>query len=588
MRESNIPNISPAVKPFFTTEGLESPDYTIPDVLQKPQRLKQWTESLVSTVKSQSKDIFAEWGMESSHLTRADLRRAMDKMKSCGSVLEIREPVDRSTGEVGSQSLHAANFCHQPAICPCCAGRIQDRRKAIWRKPILWATDRYRHAYMITATLPPAETWKEHLALMRKAWRAFYLMGQKRAGKDRSKGEFSKIKAALVKYELKRGSGSGMPHVHLHGLFFTDEYLDFRVYDKAEKSRGRLVPLFPMEVPGGKSVAMSKFSMEWFKASGGVAKNIRADYIRPRPKDIKAGKDRAESVYEQAAEVLKYSTKFDSNPEYGSERLFAEDFISIKDATHNRRLFTVYGSFRKDYRKDPADLCPFLDSDGGDDYNGGGAHIWDRPNIFSSRWRNDKYSDLIPERLPIFSGTDQTIYNQFQKTILARLQGKYRRIRTAILKAKDAFCAGDRTLSAVPYDLPVYDAAGNPVVTAIRRERRGDVSYVLVPTVRPILLEVPAAVAANPDDLGTWEAWLDSYTEQGSRSHCALKEAIGIDQTELYSGRQDPAIGAKAWRLDWADKLRSPEFMKRQMEKTVQAFMDVLCGPSSAPLMAAP
>ncbi len=611
MRDHNIPKSSPPVKPFLQQklQGLDLglPESTIPEVLQKPERLKKWSSDLVDIVNSQKSGIFKEWGMASSHLTRADLVRSLDKMKSCGSVVELREPVCRKTGLCGPQVLHAANFCQQPAICPNCAGRIQDRRKAIWKAPIHWASNEYRHAYMITATLPPAATWREHLANMRKAWRAFYLMGQKRqeplkaaspAGEKglnslendtkmpaqrrkaaRSKGEFSKIKAALVKYELKRGDGSGLPHVHLHGLFFTNEYLDFRIYK--DKRRGDLTLVCePVE-----DKKMSKFSTEWYRASGGTAKNIRADYLSlasaKEKLRYKYGADvdkwdKAEAVFHQAEEVLKYSTKFDSNPDYESDKLFAEDFISIKDATHNRRLFTVYGSFRKDYRKDPAEICPVLDGDS-HEYNGGGAHITDRPNIFSARWRDSKYSDLQREFRPVFPGADQTIFNQFQKTLLARLQGKYRRIRTAILKAKDSFVGGNREISPIPYELPVYDSEGNPMFEVVRREMRGDVSYQLKPITRPAVLEYSAAVAANPDDLGAWEAWLNEYTEEGSRSHHQLKESISLDQSAKYAPRtRGPDSYGYFLRQE---EMKSPAWGRAERDRITKEFIRVLVNP---------
>ncbi len=589
MRTSNIPKSGPPVNQILSTMP-PGPDLglngfpPIPDVLEvlaKPQKLKKWSSDLISIVKSQQNDVFREWGMEKSHLTRADLFRSLEKMKSCGSVLEIRERVNRGTGEVGPHVLHAGNFCQQPTICPCCAGRVQDRRKAIWRKPIYWASAKYQHAYMITATLPPAATWREHLEAMRKAWRAFYRMGQIRKGKGRDPGEFSKIKAALVKYELKRGKGSHLPHVHIHGLFFTNEYLDFRIY--RDKRNGDMTLVCDPVEEDGKLKKMSKFSTEWYRASGGTAKNIDAKYL-----DEKSGReklrrkfgdavdkwDRGESIFHQGQEVLKYATKFDSNPDYESDRLFTEDFISIKDATYNKRLFLPYGAFRKDYRKDPEDVCPCLWE--GDEFSGGGPHILEQPNIYSARWRDKRYSELIPEFHPVFRGSDMTLFNQFQRTMCARVMGRFRRIRTAILKAKDDYAAGLRDLSPIEYEMPVYGPDGHPEFNVVRREIRGDVRYQMTPIVRAAAMEIPAAVLAAPADFSTWEAWLDEYTEASNRTYLQLKEAIYADHVAAYNPKENWEIMNKSRALNFAALLRDPAQVAKRMEKIVNAFLEIL------------
>lgn len=498
--------------------------------LERPQRLKAWSSDLVKIVNAEAPELFEGWSFAPGSLTKADFGRIMKKIHGCGSVLELRAAVDHGTGEIGSPMLHAANFCGQHTICPFCAGRVQDRRLAKWRKPIEWAAQNYQYAYMVTATTAPAETWREGVDGLRDAWRAFYLKGQKRIA-GRSPGEWGKVRAGLAKMEIKRGDGSGLPHCHYHGIVFTNERLDYRVWTREEKKKPEAdrVPLYRVpwpvtkEDPRGWRPA-SKLSYEWAEATGFSAIDFDVRPIEWKPAHKAEGVSYSESVFYQSVEVLKYATKFDSSPTTGAEKLFASDFIGIRDATYNRRLFHTYGSFRPSAR---GELCPFLDD--GDDFTGGGPQFYDGPLIYESRWRVEKkaYGELESRSRPVFKGQEKTLGTQYRRTMLNRLQGKCRRMRTAIIAAKKIF-VDDGELVRPAYMEIEYTDAGDQVLT-------------------PATLDYPREVWDNPEDFTQWEKWIDDLMDGCRIQYAELRAFLNMDKEP----RGDEAFNARELAREW-------------------------------------
>lgn len=523
-------------RPLKTTplpDPSESPSGAVAS-LERPTNLKKWAADLVRIVDGQGAAIFDGYDFGPGALTRNDFGRILKKISGCGSVVELRAALDRGTGEMGAPVVHAANYCGQHTICPYCAGRVQDRRGARFREPIQAMARAYKFAYMVTATIPPCETWREDLDRLISGWQAFRRMGQKRKGRKgkRSAGEWGKVRAGLAKIELKRGSGSGLPHCHYHALIFTSEPLNYRVWDPKEKHLPpeQRTPLF--RLPTGQPA--SKLSAEWFRATGG-ATNFRVDPLRMRPADKKAGRSYEESIFEQSREVLKYATKFDSHPEAGAEKLFARDFVGIRDATYSRRLFVSYGDFRKV---------------GGNDFEGGGPHISEGPAIFEARWRGVQYSELIPRTRPIFPNSDITPAVTARLQILNRAMGQARRMRSAVLAAKRHYRETGELRPAF----------------FVRREYLEDGAF----KDWPMALEVPADVAAAPADMATWERWTDQVTETGRRYYESVREGLVVQSLENMDGdRATRAAIDQAARLAW---LRSEECAA----ETIRLFRETL------------
>jgi hypothetical protein len=324
--------------------------------------------------------------------------------------------------------------------------------------------------------------------------------------------------------ELKRGAASGLPHCHYHAILFTDERFNYRVWSREEKQKPKAERRSLFEIPWkGGTIAASKLSMEWFAASGGTSVDL----------DVKPMEGSSESIYQQCREVLKYATKFDSAPEKNQEKLFAADFLQIKEATYSRRLFHTYGAFRVD-RDHPENTCPHLVD--GDDFIGGGPHISTGPAIYETRWRDKGYSPLALRDRPVFRGTDKSNNNQFRWTMLNRSQGLARRIRSAVLRARDAF-TGSLVLAPAEYEHVTYNEKWEEKI-----ESR--------------MLEIPEAVAAAPRDYATWEAWINDLTEAAAGRYREVREAADLEIDDRMNGtiedrKRSEALALRAyWNSD--------------------------------------
>ncbi len=519
------------------------------EALIRPQALKKWSSDLIRLVDRERATVFDDHDFAQGVLTRADLTRTLKKMTGCGSVVELRAMVDRGTGEIGAPAVHAANFCGQHTICPFCAARVQDRRKARFREPILNAARVYKHAYLVTATIPPVPAWRDHLQALLSSWQAFRKMGQKRTGRAaaRSAGEWGKVKAGISKIEIKRGDGSGLPHCHVHALFFTDEYLDFRVWSPEEKAKARA------DRKSLRTGNASKITTEWHMATDGRATSLdvkRIKWRKPKPHQGEGKKayaarlenwSMADSVYEQSREVLKYATKFDSAPETGAEALFAKDFIAIKSATYGRRLFQTYGAFR---------------GVGGDDFTGSAHALKEKPVIYEARWRSSRYSELMERSKPVFANREPGPHLTHRLQILNRVQGATRRLRGAINAAKFHFL---QTGELAP-------------VTFCRRDylEGGGFSEV------PIVLELPSSVVSRPGDLAAWEGWIDDATTSGRTAYAAAREDLDNESHFRITPtpQETASLNSRVNQWFWvSDEYRA---------SVVRAFHEILA-PSSGP-----
>lgn len=526
--------------------------YAPAEALRRPAGLKAWSSDLVGILQKERDSLFQGWTFAPGSLTRMDFTRILKKISGCGSVVELRAALDRQTGEVGEPVVHAANYCGQHTICPYCAGRVQDRRGARFREPIELMARTYPYAYMLTATIPPVETWREDLDQLISGWQSFRRMGQirRRKKKDgtvvekRSGGEWGKIRAGLAKVELKRGEGSGLPHCHYHALVFTDEMIDFRLFEneriKAAYYAGdpEARPLHTL--PDGRMT--TKINMEWWKATGGRATNLEVSPIRYLKKHKAKGLSYSESVFEQSREVLKYATKFDSSPETGAEALFARDFVGIRDATYSRRLFSTYGDFR---------------SVGGDDFKGGGPHFSERPLIYESRWRRDRYAPLVERDKPIFPNTDVTPGATARLIILNRVQGGARRVRTAIINAKNHFMQ-TRQLAPAGYLKRTYLEGGGF-------------------TEAPVVMETPAHVAADPANPETWETWLDEVMERARAYYAEVKETLELISREAIIGTKEERAAAEY--REWLASVKAKLKAEGYIDRIAAAFFEVLNAP---------
>ena len=248
-----------------------------------------------------------------------------------------------------------SNQCNIFTLCPICSEKHASRRREKYKEEIKALSEQYPYSYMITFTVRDEPTFDLAYNSLTEAIRRYVLMGQLRGydsdgSEIRSQGEASKIKAMALSKEITIGKNSGMFHVHAHAIAFTEEKLDYSVYDVEKKfqlireykekyderpDKGVLEQAIreyadmewidehgEIEI---RKVAVSKASKEWIAATDGVSSNIHFDLMKGRP----------ENIFAQCIEVMKYTSKIaDLNP---------EQIVDVLANRKGKRFFTTYG-----------------------------------------------------------------------------------------------------------------------------------------------------------------------------------------------------------------------------------------------------
>lgn len=297
--------------------------------LKKFHKLKNWNQNIVS--KLVETDVYKgldENFLTDKGLTANDIKYKIDSLNSCADILQV-------SVEKKKHTVHSANFCRAHCVCPICASRVQSMRRARFTDHIKAASTNYKNAYLVTWTIESRANLAGMVDDMLKFVRRFRKMGQKRitrnGEKTHSKGEWSKVKGGLISYEIKKGKRSQKWHVHAHAIVFSNVPLDYRLgYDTVRKN--------------GKNYDVSKIQKEWFLSTNGEGLNINVQKMQRIPKKCsKSNRYKyskmtyAQSIGEQAKEVLKYQSKLNPND--------SGDIIEILSASHYRRMFTALGCF---------------------------------------------------------------------------------------------------------------------------------------------------------------------------------------------------------------------------------------------------
>lgn len=376
-----------------TQRGLKhkKSDYTMVDIKRLRKLKKQQLRMVSSFEREDPLSLLNPNYVSTTGLTADDIADKIDKLRECATIIEL---VDNfvQVGDTYEQVLNvsAANYCKQHSVCPICASRMQQRRKAKLSDPIRIQaelcnesfTDEYgverkkRYAYMVTYTVADGKSLSERLEHLKISKKNFRKMGQRRKGKcNRSAGEFGKIVAGASTIEIKRGERSGDWHVHCHDLVFTDERLDYRIYNPDEKRRlhkkyGKRIPddlLHAISLRrsffNGRHVPVSKISDEWLRATGGDSIDIGVNPIQHVPEKAKGKKRRmykkmslVESILYQSKECMKYP--------YKPNDLCVADAMEVMVDTYNKRMTATYGAFYgipgDDYNDDLDDTDHFV------------------------------------------------------------------------------------------------------------------------------------------------------------------------------------------------------------------------------------
>jgi hypothetical protein len=288
-------------------------------------------------------------------VTKKDLIEKLIGMQNCSSILEYKIFSD------GQEKVLHSNNCKGNIYCKNCAQRLQATRRGKLLPKIKKMSRTYKNVYSIVFTIPDSPDLRGSLDFLQESLKKFRLMGQKR-NDGFSRGEWSKIRAGVLKIEIKKGEGSGLWHSHAHGLFFTSDILNYSVYDLDKKKElenqygAGKVPkeilntvatgeYFFIDETGQKKIC-SKISHEWYEASGGKAVNLHCKKLKKIPDncstaDFKKYSDMSyfESVTEQAKEILKYDFKY-------SEDLTPSDIVEVITDTPGHRFMATFGEMR--------------------------------------------------------------------------------------------------------------------------------------------------------------------------------------------------------------------------------------------------
>jgi plasmid rolling circle replication initiator protein Rep len=205
--------------------------------------------------------------------------------------------------------LAYASLCKQSILCPLCAIRRGAKHvmKYLAVYEHLMAENARLVPYMVTLTVKDGSDLNERFNHLQNSVRTY----NKHRHLKHYSSENKKASSAVWSYEVKRGSGSGLWHPHVHGIWLCDEKPD-----------------------------QDKLSSEWLKITGD------SFIVDVRPINL-------QDPITGFLEVFKYAVKFSDQP--------PKDTWHCYEKLSGRRLIGSFGGFRG--VKPPEDLSDELDED---------------------------------------------------------------------------------------------------------------------------------------------------------------------------------------------------------------------------------
>lgn len=131
-----------------------------------------------------------------------------EKVHTCGDYL-----VFRHYWTVDTVRLHGARLCKKHLLCPLCAIRRGSKALKAYadRWEVIAAEKPALRPFMVTLTVKDGPDLEERFKHLHKAQRELWM--RKHRGRGSS---LDGVEGAVWSYEIKRGSGSGLWHPHLH------------------------------------------------------------------------------------------------------------------------------------------------------------------------------------------------------------------------------------------------------------------------------------------------------------------------------------------------------------------------------------
>ena len=153
--------------------------------------------------------------------TDQQLHRRASNLELCGSYLEFRSYFTLADHPV---RLHAAKFCQQDRLCPFCAIRRGAKLLRRYTARVLHILDASADLVpvMITATVKNGDDLGERFRHLVGSWGKFMQRRKDHNAGRRGWSESSRAWGSVASVEVKRGSGSGKWHPHLHAVWLCD------------------------------------------------------------------------------------------------------------------------------------------------------------------------------------------------------------------------------------------------------------------------------------------------------------------------------------------------------------------------------
>lgn len=314
---------------------------TITNKIDKIAKMQPWKHEIYDFISTSS--LLPEKNILNSPFTKKELQTKLNNLYLCGHHLETEYQFENGDKTRADHVLKTGNFCKTHLICPVCASRLQSQTMGKYKTAIFKAAEDYKNAYMLTVTIKDGENLKERIEHLKKSMQRL---------RKRKKSEFSKITASIIKIEVHKGDRSNLWHPHFHCLVFSNERIDYRVYDEKKKndikkrcSKEDRTPtkrdLLPAALNLIGDMPMSKLSLDWLKATKNDSHNISCEPLR-RDKYKKLSEQ--ENIFRQSIEVLKYTNKF--NAARLTKTHSPDDYIEVLCALSGKRTRSTTGAFR--------------------------------------------------------------------------------------------------------------------------------------------------------------------------------------------------------------------------------------------------
>lgn len=156
------------------------------------------------------------------------LQRTADRVQGCGDYLVFRHYYT-----VDQVRLHGARLCMKHLLCPLCAIRrgAKSLKAYLDRWEVIRAQKPSLRPFLVTLTVKDGEDLAERFKHLHKAQRALWMR------KHRGRGSvLDGVAGAVWSYEVKRGSGSGLWHPHLHMIALAESAPDQLALSREWKS----------------------------------------------------------------------------------------------------------------------------------------------------------------------------------------------------------------------------------------------------------------------------------------------------------------------------------------------------------------